>query len=207
MIIISIYKAIKGILRHFKKASWIITYSKFKLNGVNISSDFKSNGIPLLNISLGGEMTVGEKFEMNNGLYNNMIGRQQPCFFIVAKNGNLIIKNNVGISATAIVCWNKIIIEDGVRIGGGTTIYDTDFHSLNFRERIVKPEIKNNVKTAPVIIRKNVFIGANSTILKGVEIGERSIIGACSVVSKSIPADELWAGNPAKFIRNLTKEE
>jgi len=207
MIIIYIYKAIKGILHHLRKACWIITYSKFKLNGVNISNDFKSNGIPLLNISLGGKMTIGKKFEMNNGLYNNMIGRQQPCFFIVSKNGNLVIENNVGISATAIVCWNKILIEDGVRIGGGTTIYDTDFHSLNFQERIVKPEIKNNVKTAPVIIRKNVFIGANSTILKGVEIGERSIIGACSVVSKSIPADELWAGNPARFIRNLTKEK
>ena len=47
------------------------------------------------------------------------------------------------------------------------------------------------------------FIGANSIILKGVTIGERSIIGAGSVVTKNIPDDEIWAGNPAKFIRKI----
>lgn len=203
MIVIYIYKAIKRIFRYFRKISWIITYFKFKLNGVNISTDFKSNGIPLINISLDGKVSIGRKFEMNNGLYNNMIGRQQPCFFIVYKKGELIVGNNVGISATAIVCWNKIVIEDGVRIGGGTAIYDTDFHSLNYKERIALPEMRENINTAPVLIRRNVFIGANSTILKGIEIGEGAIIGACSVVTKSIPSDEIWAGNPAKFIRKI----
>jgi acetyltransferase-like isoleucine patch superfamily enzyme len=203
MIVIYIYKAIKRIFRYFRKISWIITYFKFKLNGVNISTDFKSNGIPLINISLDGRVSIGRKFEMNNGLYNNMIGRQQPCFFIVYKKGELIVGNNVGISATAIVCWNKIVIEDGVRIGGGTVIYDTDFHSLDYQERTEMPEIKTNIRTSPVLIKKNAFIGANSTILKGVEIGERSIIGACSVVTRSVPSDEVWAGNPAKFIRKI----
>ena len=47
------------------------------------------------------------------------------------------------------------------------------------------------------------FIGAHSTILKVVTIGENSIIGAGSVISKSIPANEIWAGNPVKFIKNI----
>lgn len=59
---------------------------------------------------------------------------------------------------------------------------------------------KNN---APVVIEDNVFIGARSIILKGVTIGENSIVGAGSVVTRSIPSNQIWGGNPAKFIRNL----
>ena len=54
-----------------------------------------------------------------------------------------------------------------------------------------------------IIVGNNVFIGAQSMILKGVVIGENSIVGAGSVVTKSIPANQIWAGNPARFIRNI----
>lgn len=57
--------------------------------------------------------------------------------------------------------------------------------------------------TSPVVIKDGVFIGAHCIILKGVTIGEKSIIGAGSVVTKSIPDGEIWAGNPAKFIRRI----
>ena len=59
------------------------------------------------------------------------------------------------------------------------------------------------VKSSPVTIGDDVFIGAHSTILKGVTIGDRAIIGACSVVTKNVPDDEIWAGNPARFIRKM----
>jgi acetyltransferase-like isoleucine patch superfamily enzyme len=155
-----------------------------------------------MGISLGAKVSIGHRFIMNNGLLNNKIGRQQPCFFIVTKTGELVIRDNVGISATAIVCWNKIEIGNNVLIGGGTVIYDTDFHSLNYQDRILYHKI-DSIKTAPILIDDNVFIGAHSTILKGVTIGKNSIIGACSVVTKNIPENEVWAGNPAKFIRKL----
>lgn len=204
MIILTyIYKIINKLFRFLKKSQWIITFIKFKLNRIEFSSDFKSNGIPICQISLKSKVTIGRKFKMNNGLFNNMIGRQQRCFFIIVKKGELHIKDNVGISATAIVCWNKIEIGNNVRIGGGSVIYDTDHHSLDYKERTAIPEIINNIKTAPVIIKDNVFIGANSTILKGVTIGTNSIIGACSVVTKDIPDNEIWGGNPAKFIRKI----
>lgn len=60
-----------------------------------------------------------------------------------------------------------------------------------------------NAKTAPIVIGDYVFIGARCMILKGVTIGDRSIVAAGSVVTKSIPADELWGGVPAKFIKKL----
>jgi acetyltransferase-like isoleucine patch superfamily enzyme len=122
----------------------------------------------------------------------------------VGKGAHLSIGKNVGISSTGIVCHHKITIGDNVRIGGNTVIYDTDFHSLNKTHRLNGKLDKEHTKTKPIIIKNNVFIGAHSTILKGVEIGENSIVGACSVVVKNIPDNEIWAGNPAKKIRTIT---
>jgi acetyltransferase-like isoleucine patch superfamily enzyme len=138
---------------------------------------------------------------MINGLEGNPIGRPQRCVFFVDKGATLIIGKNVGISSTAIVALESITIGDNVKIGGGVCIYDTDFHSID-------PVVRRNVvldlqakANKPVIIKDNVFIGAHSTILKGVIIGANAVIGACSVVTHSVPDNEIWAGNPAKFIK------
>ena len=184
-------------------ASWIITVLKFKLNGVVFKYDFIGRGIPIISVSIKGSFSIGSKFSFNSGKFYNMIGRQQQCFFIITKGAELTIGDNVGLSSTAIVCHEKITIHDNVRIGGGVVIYDTDFHSLDFEERTSVPEDLINVKTAPVIIEKSAFIGAHTIILKGVRIGENTIIGAGSVVSKNIPPNEIWAGNPIKFLKKI----
>jgi len=178
-----------------------VTKFLFYVNGVDCRSDFFTNGVPVVRLTQKGIMKVGAGFRMNNGLHHNIIGRQQRCYFVVS--GNLEIGNNVGMSATAIVCMQRIKIGDGVRIGGNTVIYDTDFHSLDSVERLRPVEDKSKVGTKPVVIKKNVFIGAHSTILKGVTIGENSIIGAGSLVCKDIPPNQIWAGNPVKFIRSI----
>lgn len=123
-------------------------------------------------------------------------------FLCCRKKGQLIIGNNVGISSTALICDKKIVIGDFVKIGGNVVIYDTDFHALDPELRR-HTELECNTNKQEVIISNNVFIGAHSTILKGVYIGENSIIGAGSVVTKSIPDNEIWAGNPVKFIRKI----
>ena len=81
-------------------------------------------------------------------------------------------------------------------------MFTTDFHSLDSIIRASSEDQKHKI-CAPVVIEHNVFIGARCIILKGVTIGENSIVGAGSVVTKSIPANEIWAGNPAKFIRKI----
>jgi acetyltransferase-like isoleucine patch superfamily enzyme len=178
-----------------------ITWYLIKASGVQVGNNFSGNGVPIFDIALGGKMMIGNDFKMNNGDYYNRIGRQQKCFFVVGKDGEIIIGNNVGISSTAIICQRKIVIEDNVKIGGNVVIYDTDFHSLNNTHRLNSKIDYMNAKKQAVIIKKDAFIGAHCTILKGVVIGERSIIGACSVVTKSVPADEIWAGNPARKIK------
>lgn len=54
-----------------------------------------------------------------------------------------------------------------------------------------------------MVIEENAFIGAHSILLKGVRIGRNSIIGAGSVVTKSVPPNQIWGGNPAKYIRDI----
>jgi acetyltransferase-like isoleucine patch superfamily enzyme len=111
----------------------------------------------------------------------------------------------VGISHSAIVCHEAVTLGDGCRIGGNCVIYDTDFHDLDAGRRTADPEDFSGVKRKPVTIGKNAFIGAHSTILKGVNIGESAIVGAGSLVTRDIPAREIWGGNPARFISKLSE--
>ena len=98
----------------------------------------------------------------------------------------------------------EIIIEDDVFIGAGCMIYDNNFHSIDFEKRVLHGGGEDkDIKCERVIIRKGAFIGAQCIILKGVEIGEYSVVGAGSVVVKSIPPGEIWAGNPAKLCKKI----
>ena len=179
--------------------SWVITWCLFKLNGVKFN-EFKANGYPVINVNLSGLFNIGKNVMINSSKYANPIGRQQQCFFVVGAGAHLSIGDNVGISSSAIVCKTKISIGDNVKIGGNVVIYDTDFHSLSSIYRNSIPESFDHTISKPVIIEDNVFIGAHSCILKGVTVGHGSIIGACSVVAKNIPSNEIWAGNPARFL-------
>lgn len=180
----------------------IITYIKLKGNGVKFKN-IQTSGIPFIVVSRKGKFEIAKDFRINNGLIGNPIGRPQPCTFVIDNNAHLKIGNNVGMSSTAIVCHLKIEIGDNVKIGGGTCIYDTDFHALDAAKRFNSQTDRLNKINKPILISDNVFIGAHSTILKGITIGENSIVGACSVVSKNIPPNEIWAGNPIKFIKKI----
>lgn len=119
------------------------------------------------------------------------------------KDAVIKIGNNVGMSHTAISAMKSVEIGDNVLIGSNCMIADTDFHPLDADIRREHPRDFSATKIVPVKIEDNVFIGARSIILKGVTIGENSVVGAGSVVTKDIPSGEVWAGNPAKFIRKI----
>jgi len=198
------YKVMKRIaMSIYSVYSTFYTWIKLKGNGVQFSS-LSSNGVPQVDVAMGGKMSIGKNFRMNNGKYYNKIGRQQPSMFIVTKEGDLSIGDNVGLSATTFFCTLKITVGNNVKIGGNCIFYDTDFHSLNYLERRDEKLDAEKRRSAPVVVEDDVFIGAHSTILKGVTIGKGSIIGAGSVVSKSIPPNEIWGGNPIAFIKSLS---
>jgi len=198
-----LYKFFRKLYNIFKiKFDFFVTYIIFWGNNVQLSN-FKTYGVPYISVANDGIFNIGNNLMLNNGIFGNPIGCYNRCTFFVDRGANLIIGDNFGISQAAIICHLSIKIGNNVKIGGGVSIFDTDFHSLQSILRSNLETDLRNKKKLPIVIEDNVFVGAYSTILKGVSIGKNSIIGACSVVTKNIPENEIWAGNPARFIRKL----
>ena len=119
----------------------------------------------------------------------------------VGPDARLTVGNGVGLSNSTIVCMEAVTIRDGALVGGGTRIYDTDFHSLDPVERS-RPG-NPGARTAPVTLGRRAFVGGHCILLKGARIGDGSVVGAGSVIRGDVPEREVWAGNPGRFLRRL----
>ena len=144
-------------------------------------------------------ITIGDNCIITSDADYNPTAGGAHSHLSVWKDGRLIIGNNVGMSLVCITASKQITIEDNVMIGANTKIWDTDFHPITYENR----RMNERPQSSPVLIREGAFIGACSIILKGVTIGKHSVIGAGSVVTHSVPDGEVWAGNPARFIKRI----
>jgi len=110
------------------------------------------------------------------------------CFI----ENDVIIGDNVTVKC-GVYLWDGLVIEDNVFIGPNVSFTNDKYpRSKKYPERFDK-----------IIIKKGASIGAGAVILGGITIGENAMIGAGSVVTKNIPSNELWVGNPAKFVRKI----
>ena len=124
--------------------------------------------------------------------------------------GTVVMKENSRLGATS-----KIMCVDAVEVGAYTTITDNATICDN-NNHPISPEFRRKMRTtpighdlrswkhsahAPICIGENTWIGANTRICKGVTIGDNSIVAACSVVTKNVPANCIAAGNPAKIVK------
>ena len=151
----------------------------------------------------GGTLSIGKQFKCNNRFTSNALGAIQPCLFnVFLEDSQIVIGNNVGISGSTINAAQLVSIGDNTIIGSGCLITDTDSHPLLSSQRLM-PDGDQFTKNAPVMIGKDVFIGARCIITKGVTIGDGAVIGAGSVVCKDIPSHVVAAGNPARIIKAL----
>lgn len=144
-------------------------------------------------------ITIGNEVSINSCMKSNPIGGDTRTVLFAKGKGKIYIGDGCGISNATLFACDSITLGNNVLVGGNTKIYDSDFHWLNFERRMNE----QGGATSPIVVKDGAFIGAHSIILKGVIIGEKSIVGAGSVVTKSIPDGEIWAGNPAKFIRKI----
>lgn len=148
----------------------------------------------------GARITIGDNFYLSSGNGVNPIASNLQADVYVEPGATLTIGNNVGMSSTRLWIHESARIGNNVKIGGCVLITDTDAYPMDY---VARRSSNEGTKSAPVVIEDDVWVGAHCIILKGVTIGARSIIGAGSVVTKSIPADCVAAGNPCKVIKLL----
>jgi acetyltransferase-like isoleucine patch superfamily enzyme len=113
------------------------------------------------------------------------------------------IGNDNFFSNNITLCANeKISIGHGCQIGDQVAIYDCDFHEISTGTRR-----QGYGPTSPVVIGNNVWLGSRVIVLKGVTIGDNSVVGAMSIVTKSIPSNCVAAGIPAHIIRHISSSD
>src|SRR5581483_8490486 len=135
------------------------------------------------------------------------------CSFSLGAGGRCSVGDFTLLNGALIMAEERIEIGSYCMFSWNVGIADSDFHPLDPAQRMIDaqalaPYFENRpprpkVRTAPVIISDNVWVGMNATILKGVTIGENSVVAAGAVVTKPVPANVVVAGNPATVIKTF----
>lgn len=201
-----IYKAylkVYSILHHILTTAIITSIFKRAKVKIKISACSFFGDLPILQFGKSCNVVIGDDFILRTGKGDGTIDGISSRI-IVGKNATLEIGNTTGMTNSSIISFEKITIGHHVNIGAGCLIMDSNFHSLDWKNRKDRSLDTENRISKPVNIGDYVFIGARSIICKGVTIGDYSIIAAGSVVSKDVPPREIWGGNPAKYIRNIS---
>lgn len=122
----------------------------------------------------------------------------QRTILSVHANATLRIGSRSRINGAHIVVKSFMSIGKNVRIAPYTLLMDSDFHDIH--------EHSSEGQSAPITIHDNVWIASRAIILKGVTIGEGSVVAAGSVVTKNVPPYTMVAGTPAKVVKELIRE-
>jgi len=168
-----------------------IKYAILKLeNGKRFSAAFPAIASPLTEITVEGksELRIDRKLKMHNG-----------AKIRVRKGGKLEIGKNFGMSNGCVVtAYDHIKIGDNVMLGPNVLIYDQD-HDYRAEGGVAAMKFK----TAPVVIGNNVWIGANTLILRGTRIGDNSVVGGGTVIKGSYPSDSVIIQKRTTEVRML----
>lgn len=166
--------------------------------GIKMGRKVKIAGFPVAVRTGKSVLEIGDGCVVNSAFLSNLAGLYQRSVLVAREGAKLTIGRNTGMSGVTVYAKQEISIGDNCLIGANCKIFDGDFHPADPKERLKNP---NGGKCAPVHIGNNVFIGCNSLVLKGVSIGDNSVISAGSVVVKDIPANCLAGGVPAKVLK------
>jgi len=170
-----------------------------RLWNIEIHYPYKAMGPVLFKKYPTSKIIIGKNNSFRSSPTSNLVGINRSCAISThSKSAKIIIGERCGFSGTIIGAYNQITIGNHVLFGANTTITDFDWHPVQ-RKGITE------MVSAPIVIEDNVWLGMNAVVLKGVSVGQNAIIGANSVVTKSIPANAVAAGNPATIISILSE--
>lgn len=165
--------------------------------GVSAESRVRYYGRTLLRTH-GKEIKIGKEttFVSNESL--NLVGLTGPTILDTLNCGRIVIGERCGFSSVVISSKTRVVIGDRVLAGGNVRIFDHDYHAVECHHRADPVLNAENIRTKPVVIEDDCFIGTNAIILKGTHLGARTIVAAGSVVfGLDVPPDSLVKGNPA----------
>ena len=190
-----IRKSVRIILKRiYVKLISVIVSISCALKGIRIGKNCRFHGFMTFRRIAQSKIKIGNYCGFRSLYNSNLLGINHPCIIAThAPKAEIIIGDRCGLSGTVIGAFKSISLGNNVRCGANTTITDADWHLDDPRSGEPKP----------VVIEDNVWLGLNVIVLKGVTIGKNSVIGAGSVVTKSIPANVIAAGNPCKVIKSI----
>ncbi|TRX41241.1 acyltransferase [Flavobacterium restrictum] len=198
----------------FKKRKPIISsFQKYKKHFENEQTTFIDKNSKI-------RFDVPDKIEDRKYVKIGAKGIINANFIFESERGEVIIGDNVHLGSVTFISRNRIIIKNDVTMAWGITIYDHNSHSIywndrkNDNEQSYRDYISSEGNTmankdwscvlgAPITIESKVWIGFDVLILKGVTIGEGSVVAAKSVVTKNVEAWTVVAGNPAVVVKYL----
>lgn len=200
----------KRILRPFVRASrnfyQRIRVVPIRMAGVEVIGDAKVYGRLRVKKWRKSRIVVGRGVTLNASVKRNTLEARGPTILQTLRPGAVIeIGTDTGMTSATISAGVNVRIGERVLIGAGVLITDSDHHVVEpgpgEKRRFMGLPLGN--QSHSVLIGDDVFLGARSIVLKGVNIGDGSVVGAGSVVTQSIPPFSVAAGNPCRVIRNL----
>lgn len=176
-----------------------ILLARCKTHGVDITCDRVPYIVGLVELELGSQIRFSGKCDIISP--HKLRPKASPSGNAlrrpVLKIGNGVFIGN----GTTFTVADRIEIGDYVAIGAGSTLTDTEGHSNYSPNRPIWEVPAGEQDVAPVVIEDNVQFGKRVTVLKGVRIGARAVIGAGALVRTNIPADAIVMGNPARVVK------
>lgn len=168
--------------------------------GVELKGRAMFQGPTYIRVHHKGQIVLGDGVVFNSQARTNLVGLLGATYIDTRVNGRLEVGDYSGFSSCVISSRERITVGSRVKVGGNVRIFDHDFHSLDAAVRRTSQD-RLNVRTKPVVIEDDCFIGTNAIILKGTHLGARTIVAAGSVVfGLDVPPDSLVKGNPAVVV-------
>lgn len=156
-------------------------------------------------VSIAPDVKLGKDVRLSKfiNMYGCSVGDETKIGAFVEIQKNASVGKRCKVSSHTFIC-EGVEIEDNVFIGHSVTFINDSYPRATTADGELQTEA--DWKVERTVVRKGASIGSGSTVLSNVTIGENAIVGAGSVVTKDVPANAIVAGNPAKILRSIEKE-